>query len=103
MCVSEQARSLSSMQPKAVEMDGQRLQGLIDGNKRWLETRRKDPSVYPSVKMLTHYHIAQLIMELGSVLYISLTGFHQTSVHALSDPPNYEWTGPAEPGRQQPD
>uniref|UniRef100_A0A4W5M686 Centrosomal protein of 164 kDa n=1 Tax=Hucho hucho TaxID=62062 RepID=A0A4W5M686_9TELE len=42
---SEQARSLSSMQPKAVEMDGQRLQGLIDGNKRWLETRRKDPSV----------------------------------------------------------
>ncbi|XP_042151927.1 centrosomal protein of 164 kDa isoform X5 [Oncorhynchus tshawytscha] len=42
---SEQARSLSSMQPKSVEMDGQRLQGLIDGNKRWLETRRKDPSV----------------------------------------------------------
>ncbi|XP_029628518.1 centrosomal protein of 164 kDa isoform X2 [Salmo trutta] len=42
---SEQARSLSSMQPKAAEMDGQRLQGLIDGNKRWLETRRKDPSV----------------------------------------------------------
>ncbi|XP_029570638.1 centrosomal protein of 164 kDa isoform X7 [Salmo trutta] len=42
---SEQARSLSSMQPKPVEMDGQRLQGLIDGNKRWLETRRKDPSV----------------------------------------------------------
>ncbi|XP_045068930.1 centrosomal protein of 164 kDa isoform X5 [Coregonus clupeaformis] len=42
---SEQARSLSSMQPKSVEMDGQRLQGMIDGNKRWLETRRKDPSV----------------------------------------------------------
>lgn len=42
------------MQPKAAEMDGQRLQGLIDGNKRWLETRRKDPSVYPSVNMLTH-------------------------------------------------
>ncbi|KAK6295780.1 hypothetical protein J4Q44_G00334930 [Coregonus suidteri] len=42
---SEQARSLSSMQPKSVEMDGQRLQSLIDGNKRWLETRRKDPSV----------------------------------------------------------
>ncbi|KAJ7990221.1 hypothetical protein DPEC_G00298060 [Dallia pectoralis] len=42
---SEQARSLSTMQPKSVELDGQRLQGLIDGNKRWLETRRKDPSV----------------------------------------------------------
>ena len=60
------------MQPKSVEMDGQRLQGLIDGNKRWLETRRKDPSVYPSVKMLTHYHIAQLYngawFSLGNVL-----------------------------------
>ncbi|XP_034149441.1 centrosomal protein of 164 kDa [Esox lucius] len=42
---SEQARSLSSLQPKSVELDGQRLQGLIDGNKRWLETRRRDPNV----------------------------------------------------------
>ncbi|KAL0972763.1 hypothetical protein UPYG_G00194470 [Umbra pygmaea] len=42
---SEQARSLSSMQTKSVMVDGQRLQGLIDGNKRWLETRRKDPNV----------------------------------------------------------
>ncbi|CAL8349762.1 unnamed protein product [Lota lota] len=38
---SESARTLPSMP----EMDGQRLQGLIDGNKRWLEMRRKDASV----------------------------------------------------------
>ncbi|KAK0135076.1 Centrosomal protein [Merluccius polli] len=43
---SESARSLHSM-PKTFEMDGQRLQGLIDGNKRWLEMRRKDASMYP--------------------------------------------------------
>ncbi|XP_029922379.1 LOW QUALITY PROTEIN: centrosomal protein of 164 kDa [Myripristis murdjan] len=42
--VSEQARSVRSMQ-KSVEMDGQRLQGLIDGNKRWLEMRKKDSSI----------------------------------------------------------
>ncbi len=34
---------------KSVEVDGQRLQGLIDGNKRWLEMRKKDASVYPSI------------------------------------------------------
>ncbi|KAM3616745.1 uncharacterized protein V6R79_022552 [Siganus canaliculatus] len=42
--VSEPARSLHTVQ-KAAEMDGQRLQGLIDGNKRWLEMRKKDASV----------------------------------------------------------
>ncbi|XP_041850643.1 centrosomal protein of 164 kDa-like isoform X1 [Melanotaenia boesemani] len=42
--VSEHARSLRSVQ-KSVEMDGQRLQGLIDGNKRWLELRKKDTSI----------------------------------------------------------
>ncbi|KAL6471982.1 hypothetical protein MHYP_G00206320 [Metynnis hypsauchen] len=36
--------SLSSMQSKTSEMDSQTLQGLIEGNKRWLETRRKDPN-----------------------------------------------------------
>ncbi|XP_040902771.1 centrosomal protein of 164 kDa-like isoform X2 [Toxotes jaculatrix] len=46
--VSEHSRSLRSMQ-KSVEVDGQRLQGLIDGNKRWLEMRKKDTSMYPSV------------------------------------------------------
>ncbi|XP_040902770.1 centrosomal protein of 164 kDa-like isoform X1 [Toxotes jaculatrix] len=42
--VSEHSRSLRSMQ-KSVEVDGQRLQGLIDGNKRWLEMRKKDTSI----------------------------------------------------------
>lgn len=37
-------RSLRSMQTSA-EVDGQRLQGLIDGNKRWLEMRKKDTSI----------------------------------------------------------
>nr|XP_046244510.1 centrosomal protein of 164 kDa-like isoform X4 [Scatophagus argus] len=41
---SEHGRNLRSMQ-KSVEVDGQRLQGLIDGNKRWLEMRKKDTSV----------------------------------------------------------
>ncbi|XP_042343329.1 centrosomal protein of 164 kDa-like [Plectropomus leopardus] len=41
---SEHGRSLRSMQ-KSVEIDGQRLQGLIDGNKRWLEMRKKDTSI----------------------------------------------------------
>uniref|UniRef100_A0A1A8F6I9 Centrosomal protein of 164 kDa n=1 Tax=Nothobranchius korthausae TaxID=1143690 RepID=A0A1A8F6I9_9TELE len=30
---------------KSVEVDGQRLQGLIDSNKRWLDLRKKDTSV----------------------------------------------------------
>ncbi|XP_071327593.1 centrosomal protein of 164 kDa-like isoform X2 [Trachinotus anak] len=42
--VSEHGRSLQSLQ-KSVEVDGQRLQGLIDGNKRWLEMRKKDTSI----------------------------------------------------------
>ncbi|XP_039987698.1 centrosomal protein of 164 kDa-like [Xiphias gladius] len=42
--LSEHGRSLQSMQ-KSVEADGQRLQGLIDGNKRWLEMRKKDTSI----------------------------------------------------------
>ncbi|XP_060929483.1 centrosomal protein of 164 kDa-like [Limanda limanda] len=42
--VSEHSPSLRSMQ-KSAEIDGQRLQGMIDGNKRWLETRQKDPSI----------------------------------------------------------
>ncbi|XP_029302316.1 centrosomal protein of 164 kDa [Cottoperca gobio] len=41
---SEHGRSLRSMR-KSVEVDGQRLQGLIDGNKRWLEMRKKDTSI----------------------------------------------------------
>lgn len=54
VCFSEHSRSLQSMQ-RTAEVDGQRLQGLIDGNKRWLEMRKKDPSMYPSVThSLTH-------------------------------------------------
>ncbi|CAJ1066140.1 centrosomal protein of 164 kDa-like isoform X1 [Xyrichtys novacula] len=30
---------------KSAEIDSQRLQGLIDGNKRWLELRKKDTSI----------------------------------------------------------
>ncbi|XP_075957093.1 uncharacterized protein cep164 isoform X2 [Anarhichas minor] len=41
---SEHGRSLLSVQ-KSAEVDGQRLQGLIDGNKRWLEMRKKDTSI----------------------------------------------------------
>ncbi|XP_026221627.1 centrosomal protein of 164 kDa isoform X2 [Anabas testudineus] len=40
----EHGRSLRSIQ-KSAELDGQRLQGLIDGNKRWLEMRKKDTSI----------------------------------------------------------
>ncbi|KAM6932983.1 uncharacterized protein cep164 [Xenentodon cancila] len=42
--VSEPTRSLMSVQ-KSAEVDSQRLQGLIDGNKRWLEMRKKDTSI----------------------------------------------------------
>ncbi|XP_034404233.1 centrosomal protein of 164 kDa-like [Cyclopterus lumpus] len=41
---SEHGRGLRSVQT-SVEVDGQRLQGLIDGNKRWLEMRKKDTSI----------------------------------------------------------
>lgn len=54
VCVrpSEHGGNLRSMQ-RSVEVDGQRLQGLIDGNKRWLEMRKKDTNVYPYI---THTH-----------------------------------------------
>nr|XP_020441757.1 centrosomal protein of 164 kDa-like [Monopterus albus] len=41
---SELGHSLRSMQ-KSAQVDSQRLQGLIDGNKRWLELRKKDTSI----------------------------------------------------------
>ncbi|XP_049433036.1 centrosomal protein of 164 kDa-like isoform X4 [Epinephelus fuscoguttatus] len=41
---SEHGRSMRSVQ-RSAEVDGQRLQGLIDGNKRWLEMRKKDTSI----------------------------------------------------------
>ncbi|XP_069039214.1 centrosomal protein of 164 kDa isoform X3 [Lepisosteus oculatus] len=42
---SDQLRSLRLVQQNTTEPDGQRLQGLINSNKRWLESRRKDPKV----------------------------------------------------------
>ncbi|XP_076748306.1 uncharacterized protein cep164 isoform X2 [Maylandia zebra] len=42
--LNEHSRALHST-PRSAEMDGQRLQGLIDGNKRWLEMRKKDTSI----------------------------------------------------------
>ncbi|XP_074534837.1 uncharacterized protein cep164 [Halichoeres trimaculatus] len=42
--VSELSHSLRSGQ-RSAEVDSQRLQGLIDGNKKWLEMRKKDPSI----------------------------------------------------------
>ncbi|XP_067364090.1 centrosomal protein of 164 kDa-like isoform X1 [Channa argus] len=41
---SEHGHSLRSMQ-KSVQMNDQRLQGLIDSNKKWLEMRKKDTSI----------------------------------------------------------
>ncbi|KAL4647378.1 centrosomal protein of 164 kDa-like isoform X3 [Arapaima gigas] len=42
---SEYARRLRSTVSSSAEVDGQRLQELIDGNKKWLETRRKDSNM----------------------------------------------------------
>ncbi|XP_015257650.1 PREDICTED: centrosomal protein of 164 kDa-like [Cyprinodon variegatus] len=42
--ISEHRRGHQATQ-NAVELDGHRLQGLIDSNKKWLNTRRKDPSI----------------------------------------------------------
>ncbi|XP_030601256.1 centrosomal protein of 164 kDa isoform X3 [Archocentrus centrarchus] len=42
--LSEHSRGLHST-ARSAEMDGQRLQGLIDGNKKWLEMRKKDASI----------------------------------------------------------
>lgn len=63
--LSEHGRSLRSMQ-KSVEVDGQRLQGLIDGNKRWLEMRKKDTSMYPSI---THTHTHPLTLNTFHIIY----------------------------------
>ncbi|XP_056107537.1 centrosomal protein of 164 kDa-like, partial [Rhinichthys klamathensis goyatoka] len=43
--------SLSSLRPSA-EVDGQRLQGLIEGNKRWLEAQRKNRNIplFPNLR-----------------------------------------------------
>ncbi|RXN02458.1 centrosomal protein of 164 kDa-like [Labeo rohita] len=43
-----------SLRPSEVE--GQRLQGLIEGNKRWLEAQRKNRNMYPYIHAHTHTH-----------------------------------------------
>ncbi|XP_076854571.1 uncharacterized protein LOC143509598 [Brachyhypopomus gauderio] len=51
-------RAYSGYTPASLssELDGQRLQRLIDDNKRWLESRRKDPNV----PLFTRYPAAPL-------------------------------------------
>ncbi|XP_017163701.1 centrosomal protein of 164 kDa isoform X2 [Poecilia reticulata] len=60
--VSQHSRSHQAMQ-KSVELDGQRLQGLIDSNKKWLNMRRKDPSI----PLFTRYRAASSnrLIQLG--------------------------------------
>lgn len=49
--ISEHSRQVMQ---KSAELDGQRLQGLIDSNKKWLNMRRKDPSI----PLFTRYRAA---------------------------------------------
>ncbi|XP_005804595.2 centrosomal protein of 164 kDa isoform X2 [Xiphophorus maculatus] len=60
--VSQHSRSHQVMQ-KSEELDGQRLQGLIDSNKKWLNMRRKDPSI----PLFTRYRAASSnrLVQLG--------------------------------------
>ncbi|XP_054883939.1 centrosomal protein of 164 kDa-like isoform X2 [Poeciliopsis prolifica] len=60
--VSLHSRSHQVMQ-KSEELDGQRLQGLIDSNKKWLNMRRKDPSI----PLFTRYRAASSnrLVQLG--------------------------------------
>ncbi|MED6243989.1 hypothetical protein ATANTOWER_011547 [Ataeniobius toweri] len=51
--VSEHSRSHQAMH-RSVELGGQRLQGLIDSNRKWLNMRRKDPSI----PLFTRYRAA---------------------------------------------
>ncbi|XP_047676843.1 centrosomal protein of 164 kDa [Tachysurus fulvidraco] len=67
--------SLSSMmQSKSSELDRLRLQGLIEGNKRWLETRRKDMNV----PLLTRYQVPP---SSNGLVQLSLDENNQIRVH----------------------
>ncbi|XP_030632637.1 centrosomal protein of 164 kDa [Chanos chanos] len=59
---------------KSVEVDSQRLQGLIEGNKRWLETRRKDPSI----PLFPRYRTPP---SLGGLVQLSLDENNQIKVY----------------------
>ncbi|XP_053095747.1 centrosomal protein of 164 kDa isoform X2 [Pangasianodon hypophthalmus] len=67
--------SLSSMmRSKSSELDSMRLQGLIEGNKRWLETRRKDTNV----PLFTRY---QAPPSTNGLVQLSLDENNQIRVH----------------------
>ncbi|XP_026137236.1 centrosomal protein of 164 kDa-like [Carassius auratus] len=64
--------SLSSLRPSEVE--GQRLQGLIEGNKRWLEAQRKNCNIplFPSLRSASSG---------GGLVQLSLDDNNQIKVH----------------------
>ncbi|KAF4085769.1 hypothetical protein AMELA_G00098560 [Ameiurus melas] len=67
--------SLSSMmQSKSSELDSLRLHGLIEGNKRWLETRRKDINV----PLFTRYQVPP---STNGLVQLSLDENNQIRVH----------------------
>ncbi|XP_060744534.1 centrosomal protein of 164 kDa-like isoform X2 [Tachysurus vachellii] len=67
--------SLSSMmQSKSSELDSLRLRGLIEGNKRWLETRRKDTNV----PLFTRYQVPP---SSNGLVQLSLDENNQIRVH----------------------
>ncbi|KAK9520553.1 hypothetical protein VZT92_020431 [Zoarces viviparus] len=70
---SEDGRSLRSVQ-KSAEVDGQRLQGLIDGHKRWLEMRKKDTSI----PLFTRYSASP---TKSSLVQLGLDDNNQITVH----------------------
>ncbi|XP_031428836.2 centrosomal protein of 164 kDa isoform X2 [Clupea harengus] len=69
---SEQVHSMLST--KSPEMDDQQLQSLIECNKRWLETRRKDPGI----PLFTRYRPPS---SLGGLLQLGLDESNQIKVY----------------------
>lgn len=69
---SEQVQSMLST--KSTEMDNQQLQSLIEGNKRWLETRRKDPGI----PLFTRYRPPS---SLGGLVQLGLDESNQIKVY----------------------
>ncbi|XP_062407893.1 centrosomal protein of 164 kDa-like isoform X4 [Sardina pilchardus] len=69
---SEQVQSMLST--KSAEMDDQQLQSLIECNKRWLETRRKDPGI----PLFTRYRPPS---SLGGLVQLGLDESNQIKVY----------------------
>ncbi|CAM4548657.1 unnamed protein product [Leuciscus chuanchicus] len=65
--------SLSSLRP-STEVEGQRLQGLIEGNKRWLEAQRKNRNIplFPNLRTGS---------SSGGLVQLSLDDNNQIKVH----------------------